>query len=244
VFLIRSVDNGKTWTAPEQVTDEGFGTYGQSLEVAPGGKNLLLTWRAQPAEGQTGGNRPTRIFARSSRDGGATWSPTVEPDGLPSAAGTGAAGPSSVLTAGGEAWVAWYDNRNGRNDIFVARSPDGGGTWGDAIRLDADGAGVSESRHPRLAISPDGTAVGVVWEDDREGPEAIYTRIFSGGRWSAETRLGPPMSPKRQLRNPSIVATSKDAFYVAWETWDSSLRQGPQRSFDGAVIQLGAPSGS
>jgi hypothetical protein len=235
--LVRSVDNGRTWSAPERVSDEGAATYGQSLELVSDNR-MLLTWRAQRYGSSQGAERPTRIYARSSRDGGVTWSPTAEVDGLSAAATTSAAGVSSALTDSGEAWVAWHDNRHGRNDIFVARSPDGGATWGAPARLDADAAGVGDSRYPRLAITPDGSAVAVAWEDDRDGPDVIYGRIFSGGQWSAETRLSGTPTPSKTARTPVVVSTSKDAFYVAWELWEGLKGRASQRTIEGVVIRL------
>jgi hypothetical protein len=234
--IIRSEDNARTWSSPQPLTGESFSVVGQTLTVA--GNRLLLGWHDQRASGE---DRLSRIYTRSSFDGGATWNPIVQVDGLPNSPKFVAGGMSAALSDSGEAWVAWFDNRHGRNDVFVARSPDGGATWGSAVRIDADSPGIAESRHPSLAVSPGGAEAAVVWEDDRNGPEAIYGRIFSGGQWSAETRLGAPLPAKRTAQLPSIITAGKDAFYVVWEVWDHTVGPRPQRSsLDSALLRVRA----
>ena len=238
--LRRSEDDGRTWSLPQDVSGSGRQIYGHSLHRA--GNRLLLTWQDQrPGAGQPGPGStqpsPARIYATSSHDGGATWSPPVQVDGLPAGAPAIAAEPSSALSPSGEAWVAWHDGRNGRFDVFVARSADGGQTWGTPLRLDSDAAGTAESRFPRLAVSTDGTMVAVVWEDDRHGLEAVYGRFLSGGQWSGEARLGAVLPPKKAARGPQVEAAGKDSFYVVWEVWDYSRGPKPWRSgLDDSVV--------
>jgi BNR repeat-like domain len=234
LLLSRSEDNGRTWSPPQQVSGDTHSIVGQSLDLSSNGR-LLLTWGAQRSEPV---ELPPRIYAASSGDGGVTWSQPVEVDGLAAQASTIALGHSSGLTASGEAWVAWYDNRNGRDDVFVARSPDGGLTWGTPFRLDADSPGTAQSLFPRLAVSPDGTVVAVVWQDDRSGLEAVYARIFSGRQWSEETLIGAAIPLKKASRAPQIVPTGKEGFYVTWEVSDYSQGPNPQQTLDSIVVRI------
>jgi hypothetical protein len=237
--LVRSEDNGRTWSRPLQVSGDGRAMLGHSIDLA-GENHLLITWQDERTEF----HRPYRIYATSSKDGGATWSPPVQVDGLAPTSRINALAPSSALTPSGEAWVVWHDNRNGRHDVFVARSPDGGLTWDPPQRVDADPAGTAESRNPQLAVSPDGRVVAVIWEDDRNGFEAIYGRLWVGGHWSTEARLGAPLPPKTAARAPKITATGrdtvyKDAFYVEWDVDDFS-RGAARRRLDRVVIRPGS----
>jgi hypothetical protein len=235
LLLSRSQDNGRTWSPPQQVSGTTHSIVGQSLEPS-GPDRLLLTWQAQRFEPT---EVPPRIYAATSRDAGATWSPPVPVDGLLPQASTMALFQSSAVTPSGEAWVVWQDNRHGRNDVFAARSPDGGLTWGPPVRLDADSPGTAESLHPRLAVSQDGATVGVVWQDDRRGLEAVYFRMFSGGQWSAETVVGTAIPLKKAARNPQIAPAGKDGFYVVWELADYSQgRNNPQVVIDDAVVRI------
>ena len=234
--LARSEDNGRTWSPPQSVSGESRSVFGHSLERGSDNR-LLLTWQDQKLEVADSPGRQSRVYATASKDGGISWSAVVEVDGLSPEARTHAVGPSSALTPSGEAWITWNDARNGRNDVFVAHSRDGGATWGAPQRLDADGAGTAESRSPQLAGSPDGRTVAVVWEDDRTGLNGIYGRIRSGGQWSAETQLARALPHKQGARRPVIVSTGRDAFYVAWEVWDHSRgRKSAPTGVDGVIF--------
>ena len=233
--LVRSEDDGRTWLPPQPISGDSFSVYGHSVNLA--GSRLLVTWEDQKPD------RPNRVYATSSKDGGVTWSPASEVDGLPGDSPTSAAGPSNALATSGEAWVAWHDDRNGRLDVFIAKSADGGVTWGSAMRLDADAPGTAMSRYPKLAMNANG-GVAVVWEDDRSGYEAVYGRIFSGGRWSPEAPLGTTLPPKKAGRAPRIIATRQGAFYVVWEIWDYTQGAAPMKSLDGALLRVPTASGS
>jgi hypothetical protein len=233
--LVRSDDDGRTWSPPQQIGGDSYSVYAHAVSQA--GRGLLVTLEDQRP------GRPNRIYATASGDGGATWSPVIEVDGLPANSRTGAAGPSSALAPSGEAWVTWHDDRNGRSDVFAARSSNGGVTWGDAMRVDADGPGTGVSRYPKLAVNGTGD-VAVVWEDDRGGFEAIYGRVFSGERWSDEARLGRALPPKVSARAPRLIATRQGAFYVVWEIWDYSQGPSPTKSLEGALVRVPKAPGS
>ena len=94
-----------------------------------------------------------------------------------------------------------------------------------------------------MAINANGS-VAVVWEDDRSGFEAVYGRIFSGGRWSAEAPVGTALPPKKAGRVPRIIATRQGAFYVVWEIWDYSQGTAPLKSLDSVLLRVPPASGS
>jgi hypothetical protein len=130
-----------------------------------------------------------------------------------------------VLTADGEALVAWSDGRNGRDDIFLARSTDGGKSWeGDDRRMDMDEDGTAVSKYPKLARARDGR-IALVWDDDRDGREAIYLRVRSAGpsaQWGPETSL---TSPTRKIgaRLPQAVWAGDGTLQLVWEQWDYTV---------------------
>jgi hypothetical protein len=233
--LARSDDDGRTWSPPQQIGGNSYSVYAHSMSQA--GPRLLVTLEDQKP------GRSNRIYATTSKDGGATWSPVIEVDGLPATSRTGAVGPSSTLAPSGEAWVAWHDDRNGRSDVFAARSPDGGLTWGDPIRVDADAPGTAISRYPRIAMNSGGD-VAIVWEDDRGGFEAVYGRVFSGGRWSDELRLGRALPAKVSGRAPRLIATRQGPFYVVWEAWDYNQGPSPLKSLEGTLVSVPKAAGS
>ncbi len=224
LYLSRSTDAGRTWTPPVALSGESVSVYGHTLHRA--GERLLLVWQ----DTRTGRDR---IYAVSSADGGATWNPPVGVDHLPEGSPAVAAFPSVLLGPDGKVLIVWQDTRDGRDDIFLARSEDGGRTWpSEDQRLDADDAGTAFSRFPRLARAPDGR-LAVAWEDDRAGYEEIYLRVRNAdGGWGPETRVSP-VTPKTAHRVPQLLWGRDGRLHLAWEAWDYAAAP------PGTVKQLG-----
>jgi hypothetical protein len=127
--------------------------------------------------------------------------------------------------------VAWQDPRNGREDIFLARSSDGGRSWGsEDQRMDMDDPGTAISSFPKLARASDGR-IALAWEDDRTGYESVYLRVRSAGpnpQWGPEI-LVAPQAGKIAARLPEL-AWGPDGLHVAWEVWDyTTAPQIPKR---------------
>ena len=57
-----------------------------------------------------------------------------------------------------------------KSDIYFRQSTDGGTTWDQAIRVNDDKT-TNDQWQPGLAVTPDGTHVGVFWYDRRLDPE-------------------------------------------------------------------------
>ena len=226
--MVRSEDDGRTWQAAKPLSGDSHSIYGASIVRA--GNRMVAIWEDQRPE------HPNRVYSSASKDAGVTWSDVVEVDGLAPNVKTASTGPSIVLNQAGEAWAAWHDDRNGRLDIFAAKSTDGGEKWSAPLRIDTDAPGTAMSRYPKLAAASDGT-VAVVWEDDRSGYEAVYARVLMNGQWSEETRLGPELPAKKAARVPRIIATAQNTFYVVWEVWDYT-RGSAVRSIDSALIRI------
>ena len=132
------------------------------------------------------------IRAVTSRDGGRTWSDTVDISptvrrisGNTPAPGTGQTtglkrvvqGSSPKVAPDGTAYVAWMDStddesQEGLGEIYIARSDDGGDTWTRPMRATVFGEPGFRPRSaffrywasafPQMAISPDG-AVNIVY---------------------------------------------------------------------------------
>jgi BNR repeat-like domain len=229
-YLSRSADGGRTWTDPVALSGQSESVFGQRLVRS--GERLLLVWQ----DTRTGQDR---IYAVTSGDGGVTWSSPTRVDHVPADSRTAAVSAAVVLGPDAEAFVAWHDGRNGRDDIFVGRSPDGGRTWGtEDVRLDMDEPGTAASRFPGIARAEDGR-LAVAWEDDRAGHEGIYLRVRAAGQslaWGPEVVVAPP-GPKKAARIPSVLWGRGGALYVSWEVWD--FAQGPAavtKQVDGRIL--------
>jgi hypothetical protein len=214
LYINRSVDGGRKWTDPASLTGgESQSVFGHSLHRA--GERMLLVWHDM----RTGRDR---LYAVASSDAGVTWTAPARVDHLPESSEVAASSPTVLLNADGEALVAWQDARNGRDDIFLARSTDGGRTWGlEDQRMDADEPGTALSRFPSLARAKDGR-VALAWDDDRAGLEDVYMRVRSAGersQWGPELRVSSS-TPKLAARLPQLRWAPDGALYVAWEVWD------------------------
>ncbi len=123
---------------------------------------------------------------------------------------TGNSKEPSVAVSGNNVHVVWYDSRDGNEEIYYARSTDGGTTWGANVRLTTKASGNSDN--PSIAVS--GNTIHVVWYDNRDGnPEIYYKRSTDGGTtWGADTRL---TNAAGNSYTPSIAVWG-DTVHVAW----------------------------
>lgn len=164
-----------------------------------------------------------RIFYKRSADDGRSWDPetclseSAGPDEHP-----------AIAISGRNVYVAWHGIRDGRFDIFLRRSVDGGLTWEPTSVL-TDG---HKAAHASIAAS--GSAVHLVWGDNRTGHAEIHTRRSTdfGQSWDAETRL-------TDLPFESwvpTVAVSRRQVLVAWVDYrDGNEEEYVKRSTDGGV---------
>jgi predicted neuraminidase len=219
LYMNRSVDGGRKWTDPAPLTGDSRSVFGHSLHRA--GDRMLLVWQDTRTERD-------RVYAVSSSDAGATWTAPVRVDHLSADSAVNVNSPAALLSADGEALVAWQDARNGRDDIFLARSTDGGRTWTkEDQRMDMDEAGTAVSQYPKLARAKDGR-VALAWDDDRAGLEDVYLRVRSAGDkpdWGPEIRVSTP-APKLAARLPRLLWAPDGLLHVAWEVWDHTLAPG------------------
>jgi BNR repeat protein len=216
LYVNRSVDGGRSWTDPVALSGDSRSVFGQKLVRA--GDRLLLVWQDKLT------TERDRIYAASSNDAGVTWSLPVRVDPMAADSQSDNGSPTAVLSTDGEAIVAWHDGRNGRADIFLARSTDGGRSWAkENVRMDMDEPGTAVSRFPKLAKAPDGR-VAITWEDDRSGYEAVYLRVRSAGQkpeWGPEI-LVAASSGKVAARIPDLI-WGADGIHVTWAVWDHTL---------------------
>ena len=214
MFLSRSTDGGRNWADPLELSGQSQSVFGQ--RVVRAGQRLLILWQDK----RTGRDR---LFAVSSSDGGVTWTSPTRVDHLSADLPIDAFAPAVEMSPSGEVLVAWQDGRNGRDDIFVGRSIDGGRTWEEKdTRLDMDEPGIGMSRFSSIARAADGR-IAVAWEDDRAGHEGIYLRVRSPGvpaAWGPEIMVEPPGPQKTGARMPVVLWGVDGSLYVAWEVWN------------------------
>lgn len=205
VWVRRSPDGGATWTEPPvRLGDPEAPAERPALACAGGG--ALIAWEDQ-REGDL--LRPTVYVARTT-DGGATWRPEAA---IASTAGAFQQLEPSVAAEGDERAVVWYGDDNGSYDVFVARSSDGGASWGEAVRVDADAPGSAWSAHPVVGIR--GDEVHVAWEDRRSGVSDAYAAASrdGGDTFEVDQRLDDGDAGSYA---PALLVSAATAVDVAW----------------------------
>ncbi len=178
-LIMRSTDDGRTWTAPEALPAGFVGPVkNHPLELADG---ALLCGSSTEASGW-------RVRFETTRDGGKTWTATPP---LGEGAKPGLIQPALLRTAGG-GLVALMRSDAGR--IYESRSGDGGATWSTPAptvfpnpNAGIDAVTLRDGRHV-LAYNPVTEGRGVlalaVSDDGRNWTRALTLEEEKGAEFS------------------------------------------------------------
>lgn len=169
----RSLDGGTTWLAQDVRVDRD--PAGTADSVAP--RACVEGGRAHVVWEEQRGIHPSVRFSRSP-DGGATWSPLeTRLDQAPPALAA-ARRPAVRCCPSGALVVVWRDDSDGRFDVRLTRSTDGGLSWlPEPLRLDTDDPGAGHSLDPVICCA--GGRVYALWYDQRDGPGDVYFNAAS-----------------------------------------------------------------
>lgn len=92
-----------------------------------------------------------------SADGGITWAPPVD-----LSPGPGGCDNAKLALSGPDVYVAWAESTEGRHDILVRHSADGGTTFAAAGNVSGT---AGDSEDPSIAVDPASGAVHITWTD-------------------------------------------------------------------------------
>ena len=188
IYFSRSDDGGQTWTDDIRVNDDS-GSVNQldpAIAYDRTRNRIYVVW-------QDGRNTDYDIYFAYSDDYGDTWSTneriSFDPPNSPTA---DQMNPSIAVGPSGSVYVVWQDQRNGNDDIYLARADYVGG---NLVWVDGDNDGTPDNYFvtddpdmrwqnqvaPSIAVQRSRTGsdrVYVVWEDWRapEHPE-IYVSV-------------------------------------------------------------------
>jgi hypothetical protein len=193
IFYARSTDDGRTFSAPLNLSNTPAGAgkgrldphlwHNGSLDLALGPDGTLYAaWTEY--EGALRVSRST--------DGGETFADPVAVD----TGGGPARGPSLAVEPGGSVHLAWTVGDDRSADIRVARSSDGGRSFGQPRRV-APGSGHADA--PKLAVEPGGP-LHLVYAERAEGPSGP-SRI----RYTRMTRETGDFEEPRTLEAPAAA---------------------------------------
>jgi hypothetical protein len=137
--------------------------------------------------------------------------------------------PALAAAADGSVYLAWTVGEDDSADIRVARSPDGGRTFGDAVVVSKT---PTYSDAPKVALDRDGT-LHVVYAESAGGPferyHVRYTRSRDGGRTFEPSREISSPHPRgaQGAAFPMLALDQRGGVYVTWELFPD-WRQGPR----------------
>jgi hypothetical protein len=209
ILFARSEDGGRNFSAPlnlsRSIAGDGKGRINKdiwhngSLDLAIGSDGALyVAWTEY--EGA--------LWLRRSTDGGKAFSdPLRISDAKP------ARGPALGLASNGVVFLAWTVGDDEAADIRVAKSTDGGATFGAPVIIERS-KGYSDA--PKLAVDARGTLHLVYAESERglfQRRHVRYTRSVDG----AASFERPRDISGRDAAFPALSVDGKGNLYVLWE---------------------------
>ncbi|HOW25101.1 MAG TPA: exo-alpha-sialidase [Bacteroidales bacterium] len=198
IYYKSSTDMGNSWGADIRLTNTVNASEVPCIAVS--GIHVHVVW-----EEETSGDWTYEIHYIHSSDGGNAWDTDTrltwdEAESLT----------PSIAASGDHIHVAWYDDRDGNDEIYYKRSDDGGLGWGEDTRL-TNAFNVSY----RPSVCTDGQNVHITWIDNRDGNNEIYYKKSSdnGNAWEADLRLTNNAADSWR----SSVALAGTVVHVLWE---------------------------
>lgn len=216
VQLVRSSDNGKTWTKPTTIWDSPGDDRDPKISVSSTGRVFVTFFTAMK---DSSGKTTRDTYVMHSDDKGATWSKPAQVGS--SMAWVAEHGEVTEMPDGSLLAPIYGPGHSG-----VVRSTDGGLTFPAANEtlFDTGGYGTSEVT---LTVLPSGQVTA--WLRGGEGKKSVVMRSSdSGHTWS-----GPEFSEMRQSSADAIVLPDGQLM-VAYG--DRSQRYGQRRITVGALI--------
>jgi hypothetical protein len=261
VLAYYSSNDGKTWNGPSTVNDapnaarEGL----HAMAAGPHGETCCVWLDLR--------NGKTEVFAAVSKDGGETWEKNNRVYRSPDGHVCECCHPSVSYDDQGNLHVMWRNWLNGSRDMYMARSTDGGQTFGKAVKL-------GKGTWPLDACPMDGGYLAVTPQGDvftawrREGDVFLTTshvaneqRLGAGQQpWIATDARGPfvvwleERTGRVLLKKPGeanvvelatkandpVIAASPDGQGPVVAAWES--RQGDQTTIVSRVIAVRDPA--
>ena len=202
VYFDASHDAGVNWRPVDRRIDRDVGDgRSHSARVAAHGANVFVVWLDERD------GLPNVYFDRS-LDGGDGWDVAEQRLNV-GEAGSYTARNVRVACHEYSVIVAWEDDRNGLEDVYVSSSQSAGFMWRSNIRVSRGGPpGASRSTDPELAYN--GRSALVVWRDSRAGATNLYlNRSLDSGR----TFLGDAVRIGSGVAGAFPVRTHRIAMY-------------------------------
>ena len=218
IYMFRSTDNGATF-GPSGGALLVSGQQGAFVTVGPDHAVYAFWWNG------------TTIQMRKSTDLGLTFGPPVTVatglvggtngdlglTGIRQGTATAAAFRSNsfphaaVNPVSGNVYVTFNDNAPGADkaDVYLVTSTDGGATWGARERVNDD-ATTTDQWQPTIAVTPDGSSLGIFYYSRQEDPANNLFRYY--GRTGVISGSAVTFTPSFPISDvPSLPEFGRDS---------------------------------
>jgi hypothetical protein len=215
IYLKKSTNGGTTWSTQRLTWNSGNSGY--PCIAVDSSDNVCLVWHDSSQYNN-------EIFFKKSTDGGSSWMTKrlTWNSGLSNFA-------SVAAHSSGNFYVVWREHTPGNEEVYFAKSNDGGTSW-TAKRLTWN---AGRSLNPDIALGSDGV-IHVTWYDTSQGDYEIF--------YKKSNNNGTSWTTKRLTWNPSfsngskIAIDSSNAIHIVWEDFSpSNWNVFYQKSTDGGM---------
>lgn len=221
IVLRRSDDGGVTWQPEVRVDSTGDGS--RDDERGPTGLGASQQWSPAIAvhdedvvvAWQDFRDGFDQLYVARSTDGGQSFG--VDHPIAPAAGFAHRYFPSLARDGAGTLYLAWQQGDHDGGDVWLARSDDGGASFGAPVRVDDAGDGFSTQSRPAVAVSVDGARVVVAWRDDRAGvPEVRFAVSDDRGAGFAGSQVACAARTAAGCGPPALALEPDGAAVLAW----------------------------
>ena len=201
IFFSKSTDNGTTFSEPINVSRSDAESSDAGLQVS--GDNVYIVWH------ESAQDTSDIFFAASDNDGLSFGLPinlsTME--GIPSLTRD-----TQMVASGNNIFVVWY-NQNINNGIFLAKSSDGGRTFGAPINLND----FNNAEFSQIAVNND--KIYVIWAEQFLGTKEVFLRysIDGGESFGSKINLSNDDSESNIFVLGPQIALGNDNVFTVFE---------------------------
>ena len=227
IYVDKSVNHGMSFGPDVKINDNdgmAINPYGlKTVHIAVGddGK-VYVVWEDNRLSADPNPNR-SDIFLASSTDNGGTFGSNVMVN--PPDSSSNCRFPWIAVNNAGVVYVAYTKQTYPLQDVCVARSVDGGGSFQTPVKVNDDSTGGYRGKK-EITFSKSGK-ICVVWTDGRAGSGGKYWDIYfasssdGGLSFSPNVRVNDdPLSPVGQNTTQgtaSLAVDSQESVYIVWE---------------------------
>ena len=205
VYSSRRDPGTGTWASNTRINDVATGQQYKPSVTIDGNDNAYAVWVDRR-------NGRSDIYASKRSASSGTWGANARVNSTTKFDSQDY--PAIAVSPAGDVIALWYRVANHKSNIWAARLPAGGSSWGPEFRVTSNQS--TQKQGPRVAFGPTGTA-HAVWMDPAVGNADIWyaTLVAGSSTWSTNTKVSD--DPGSAFQGPTdIVVDGAGNVSVAW----------------------------